>query len=108
MSHNPETKLQPVVSKGTIGTDASIAVSSFVTDTRCYDMLFGVESAGGDVLVGDNTTQVVPITTTTPFSVASKSIDRQHIPLDPSDWTISGTDGDVVWVVYLNEVPSAL
>lgn len=108
MSHNPETKLQPVVSKGTIGTSDTIAVSSFVTDTRCYDILFGVESAAGNVLVGDATTQVVPITTSVPFSVASKSIDRQHIPLDPSDWTISGAEGDVVWAVYLVEVPNVL
>lgn len=108
MSHNSETKLTPIVASGTIGTSTTLAVSTFVSATRVYDMLFGVTSASGDVTVGDATSQVVPVTTTTPFSVASKSIDKQHIPLDPGDWTFSGTNGDVVWVVYLEETASAL
>jgi len=79
MSHNSETKLSPVVATGTIGTAATLVVDTIISDTKVYDLLFGVTSASGSVTVGDNTTQVVPITTTLPFSVASKSIDRQHI-----------------------------
>lgn len=108
MSHNSETKLSPVVASGTIGTSTTLAVSSIVSEDRVYDLLFGVTSASGSVTVGDSSSQVVPVTTSVPFSVASKSIDRQHIPLDPADWHFSGTNGDVVWVMYLEEKASAL
>lgn len=108
MSHNPETKLAPLIATGTIGTSSTLAVSAIISETRVYDMLFGASTIGSSLTVGDGTNDVVPVTTSVPFSVASKSIDRQHIPLDPSDWSFTGSEGDVVWVVCLYEKPGAL
>lgn len=108
MSHNSQTKLSPTIVTGTIGTSTTLAVSTLTTSTKVYDLLFGGSTIGGTLTVGNDSEQVAPVTTSSPFSVASKSIDKQHIPLDPSDWVFSGSNGDVVWVMFLEEKAATL
>lgn len=115
MSHNSQTRLEYIFEEGTIGTDAVLQFST--TKELIYDAIFGVNedsaSATSGNWVGNSgvtaaNKQGVKITSDKEFSVASKSIDKQHIPLDLSDYYVAGTDGDVVWVAYLKETSQEL
>lgn len=115
MSHNSQTRLEYIFEEGTVGTSGVIQFAT--TQELVYDIIFGVNEDSNSASTGNwvgnsgvTTTNKsgVKITATREFSVASKSIDRQHIPLDLSDYYVAGTNGDIVYAGYLKETPQTL
>jgi len=111
MSINQSTYLKYTYEAITTGTDSAEQLSS--TDKYVYALVIGVNEDSASATTGNwvgnsgvTTTNKngVKITSDSPFTVTPPTVGNDMIPVNLSDYYVAATEGDAIYVAYLEEV----